>query len=157
MAGEIRTQGTEIFRVNAAGTAIQKIGNVVGLGDFGPEADDIETTNLDSVRFKEFITGLADNGEATLQINIDPQNQAHRALAAEAGTGERTTYVIAYSDGVSLPTVTTGTVTLPDDRSFTSFLASVKSFRRSVTTNDIVRVTVALRISGDLTESWAEA
>ena len=153
MTGEVRTQGTEIFVLDSAGspTQVLKIGNVSDIGDFGPQADDIETTNLDSTA-KEYLTGLPDNGEATLQINQNFQNASHALLESNAGNGERFIFMVCFADGSNDPTMTAGgaDITPPAGRSWRKFTASVKSYRMKVAKNDAVRITCALRISGSI-------
>ena len=51
MAGELRTQGTELWYVSAP-TAVTKIGNITNYGDFGKTAGDIDVTNLDSTAYE---------------------------------------------------------------------------------------------------------
>lgn len=154
---EVRTQGTEVFMLDSAASppALVKIGNVASVGDFGPQADDIDVTNLDSTA-KEYLVGLPDNGEATLAINMDPQSEAHRLLFGLAGTDQRRYFCVAYSEGATDPTIAAGEIVPPPaaNRSSSIFFAAVKSARRSVPTNDVVRVTVALRISGAIEETF---
>ena len=152
MSGEVRTQGTEVFILD---TTIKKIPNVVDIGEFGPQADDIDVTNFDSVA-KEYLTGLPDNGELTLQINLDTTNAVHQLLSAQAGTGTRFQFAVCLSEGTADPTVTGGNIVPPDADERTSyvFLASVKSFRRAIKTNDANRVNCVLRISGGITTTW---
>lgn len=154
MSGEIRTQGSEIWMLDATQSpgALVKIGNVVEYGDFGPQADDIDTTNLESTA-KEKMSGLPDNGDATLNINF-ADIESHRLLLDVCGTGERFYFLIGYSDGTADPTTDGDTITAPASRTCDLFYASVKSFRKSVKTNDAIRATVALAISGSITTTW---
>lgn len=152
MSNELRSQGTELFFLD---TTIKKIPNLADIGEHGPQADDIETTNLDSLA-KEFLTGLADNGELPLQLNLDPTSLVHQRLSALAGTGQRLTFCMCLSDGTDPPTVTSGALVIPVVTGRTSFVfsASVKSFRKAFKANDASRVTCALRISGAIAEHW---
>ncbi len=153
MSGELRTQHTEIWFLD---TTIKKIGNVSDIGEFGPQADDIDVTNLDSLA-KEFLTGLGDNGELTLQINLNAADVIHQKLSDEAGKGTRFSFCVGLSDGVTAPTAVSGppaTMTAPAARTSYMFLASIKSFRNAVKTNDAIRVTCTLRISGAITTTW---
>lgn len=150
MSGEIRSQKTEVFFLD---TTIKKILNLADIGEFGAQADDIDVTNLDSAA-KEYLVGLADNGELPLQINLNPSDPVHQQLMASAGTGTRYQFCVALSDGTAPPTVTTGNIVVPTARSVFVFTASVKSFRNSFKTNDAGRVTCSLRISGSVTPTW---
>lgn len=152
MSGELRTQKTEVYILD---TTIKKILNVADVGEFGSQADDIDVTNLDSTA-KEFLTGLADNGELTLQINVNPADPVHQMLSESAGTGVRFPFCVALSDGTTPPTGTAGVITPPADTDRTSFVfsASVKSFRFGIKQNDAVRAPCVLRISGGITKTW---
>lgn len=155
MSGETRTQGTELFFGDTFNSpqAIKKVINVVDVGEFGPQADDIESTNLDSTA-KEYFVGLPDNGEATIQLNMKFTDPVLQLLEGRAGTETQFTFCVAYADGTNAPTLTGNTLTPPTQRSSDKFLASVKSFRKGVKKNDLVRVTMALRISGGITHTY---
>lgn len=111
MSNELRTQGTELHMLDptaGAGLEIVKIGNITGFGDFGKQANDIPTTNLDSVAVEK-ISGLPDNGDLGLTVNVDPKSNAHKLLDSLAGTDARRKFVIGYSDGVGIaPTASKG-------------------------------------------------
>lgn len=148
MSGEIRTQGTETWVLDTTQSppAIVKIGNVSGYGDFGPQADDIILTNLESSRVEK-LSGLPDDGDATLNINL-ADIAAHRFLSSVVG-GERFYFYFGYGDGTADPSLVGDVLTPPASRTGDRVYASVKSFRKQVNTNDVLRVTVALAISGD--------
>lgn len=155
MSGEVRTQGTKVYILEAP-TTVSAIPNVVDIGEFGPQADDIDITSFDSAA-KEYLTGLADNGELTLQLNLDPGNAVHRLLDSKAGKGDRYKFMVCLSDGPAVPAVPTatgGAFTIPTDRTSYVFEASVKAFRRAIKTNDANRVNCVLRISGAITTTW---
>ncbi|MDC8013970.1 phage tail tube protein [Tahibacter soli] len=156
MSGEIRTQGTQVYIYDKTATPsadVKQIPNVVDIGEFGPQADDIDVTNFDSAA-KEYLTGLADNGELTLQLNLDPASPAHRLLDANAGKGERFKFAVCLSDGTAAPTLVSTVFTAPTGRTSYLFEASVKAFRRAIKTNDANRVNCVLRISGAIATTW---
>lgn len=155
MGGEIRTQKTQLYACLAGGTTVAAIGNIADLGEFGGQADDIDVTNLDSVA-KEFLTGLLDNGELTLQLNLNPQDTVHQDLQSKAGNGVRYPFLVGLSDGTTAPTAVAGALVPPAASARTSFAfsASIKSFKFGAKTNDAIRVTVMLRISGAITPVW---
>lgn len=111
MSNELRTQGTELYMLDpnaAPGQEIVKIGNITGFGDFGKQANDIPTTNLDSTAVEK-ISGLPDNGDLGLTVNVDPKSEAHKILESLAGTAARRSFVIGYSDGIgAAPTAAKG-------------------------------------------------
>jgi hypothetical protein len=154
MSNELRTQGTELWYVSGP-TAVTKVGNITAFGDFGKQANDLPTTNLDSTAVEK-IPGLPDNGDATLTINVDPSSAAHAYLNSIAGTATRVEFCIGYSDGTTPPTALASAIVQPvaANRTSDKFLAGVKSFRKSVGVDSIVSVSVALSISGAITTVW---
>lgn len=152
MSGELRTQGTQIWVLDDTATVVSvlEIDNVSDVGEFGPQADDIDVTNLKSTA-KEYLVGLPDNGEATLQINFNPQDPVHQFLNDHAGTSTRLQFMVGLSDGTAAPTNVAGVLTTPTNRTTAKFTASVKSFRGSIKANDADRATCSLRISGAIT------
>lgn len=148
MSGEIRTQGTETWVLDetVSPPVLLKIGNVTGYGDYGPQADDIITTNFESSRVEK-LAGLPDDGDATVQLNL-ADLAAHRFLAGNVG-GDRFYFYFGYGDGTTDPTVVGGVLTPPSGRTGDRVYASVKSFRKQANVNDVLRVTVALAISGN--------
>lgn len=162
MAGETLAQGFQLFlvdRLTAPSTPVlREVGNITNLGEFGGVADDLDTTNLMSTA-KEKIRGLIDNGEMSLQVNLNTVDQVHKLLwklhkMTPAQGDPRTQWIIAGSDGVALPTLDSNdSINPPGDRAWWSFDASVKSFRFPVSVNTIVNSTVALSISGAASSS----
>lgn len=155
MSGEVRTQGTQVYFVDTINSpqALKTILNVFDVGEFGPGADDIETTNFDSTA-KEYLVGLPDNGECTLQVNFKPTDAVHQLLNSWAGTSNRVTFMVAFADGTTAPTLSGNTIVAPTGRTSASFSASVKTFRNAVKKNDAVRTTITLRISGGITWTY---
>lgn len=162
MSNETRAQGFELYIVDdltAPSTpALLKVGNLTDLGEFGAMLDDIEVTNLDSVA-KEYIQGLPDNGEMSLQANLDRTSAAHKLLwklsklAPSAGES-RKKFIILGSDGTDVPTLDSNDdIVPPADREWWSMLAAVKSFRFPVSVNTVVKATIGLRISGAIESS----
>ena len=156
MSGELRTQGTEVWVANGP-TTILKIGNNIGLGDFGKQSNDLITTNLDSVAVEK-IPGLPDNGDVTITINLNPDDESHQFLELNAGTANRFQFCVGFSDGTEPPTALASEIVPPDaaDRTSQTFLAGIKSFRASVGIDAIVTAVVMLSISGGITTVWKE-
>lgn len=115
MSNELRTQGTELYMLDpdaTVGNEVLKIGNITAYGDFGKQANDIPTTNLDSTAVEK-ISGLPDNGDLGLTVNVDPKSNAHKKLDSLAGTDARRIFVIGYSDGIGIaPTVGKGVASI---------------------------------------------
>lgn len=152
MSGELRTQGTQVWVLDDQSTvvAVLEIPNITDVGEFGAQADDIDVTNLMDTA-KQYLVGLPDNGEATLQVNFNPQDTTHQFLNDLAGTQARLQFMVGLSDGVAAPTNVGGVLTTPSARTTAKFTASVKTFRTAIKANDADRTTITLRISGAIT------
>jgi predicted secreted protein len=78
--------GTKLKKTS--GTPFE-VGYITNLGEAGVEADDIEITNFDSANgFKEYISGLKDGGEISLEgiINDEAKFEAMMTLAKNGTT-----------------------------------------------------------------------
>lgn len=153
MADEIRSQGTEVFLVDptATGSEIVKLGNITNVGEYGPLAPDIDTTNLDSVA-REKISGLPDNGDFAVTLNVAEGDAGHEFLEDNAGSATRYQIIVADSTGVAPPTFSLGAAVMPGDRTSRSFLASIKSFRiQGISPDSVVTALVNFGISGGIT------
>lgn len=137
MSGEKKTQGT-VLRL--AGTAspitYTAIANVVSISGLGGQKPDIDITNFDSTA-KEFLTGLEDPGQVQVEINFAPGAASHDTLWTLKNDGTSRTWQIRMS-GSS-----------PYD--YFQFSATVQQFQVNFQTDDVVRATVTLRVSGAIT------
>jgi hypothetical protein len=103
--------------IDFGGTGIEFVTNIQGLG---PENSDVDVTSHSSLnQTREFIAGLIDPGELTLDLEFDYTDPGAQALFDNA--------LAAASD----PTGSTDTltVTLPDGSSTFTVDAYVKSFK----------------------------
>lgn len=158
MANELRSQGTELWMVDnvtvPATPALVKIGNITNLGDFGAEASDIDTTNLDSLA-RESINGLADNGTFDFTVNLDPKSVAHKLMVGQTLTANNFTFYIGLSDGTAPPTLAGSTLTVPAARSGATFTGSVKRFKPNAGGIDgLVTVPASIKVSGTVAYTW---
>jgi hypothetical protein len=151
MSGELKSQGSELFLLDETGspTTVLKIGNLTSIGALGGSASDIDVTNFDSTDM-EYLVGLLDNGAASLGINLDPQNQSHITLDSIKG-GARYSWALGLSDGTADPTDNGAAFVLPTTRTFLTFTASLQQWQYDLQTNDAVRVSASLRVSGSIT------
>lgn len=122
----------------SAGTAVAHtmtdIGEVVGWGGLDGQSDEIDSTHLRSTA-KEYLVGLQDFGNATLElntVNTDAGQERLRALKSSQAVG---TFSIQLSDGTVM-----------------ALRAYVRSFTVDNQTNGKVSSSVTLRITGE--PSW---
>lgn len=139
MSGEKKTQGTLLQLKSAVGVSpvtYTAVANVVSISGIGGQKSDIDITNFDSTA-KEFLTGLEDPGEVQVEINFAPSAATHDTLWTLKNDGTLRTWRVRMSG------------TSPYD--YFEFAATVKQFQVNFQTDDVVRATVTLRLSGAIT------
>lgn len=131
------TQGISVaVETTPGGGTYIAIAEVTGFAGPTTEANEIEVTTLASTT-KEFIAGLADNGEVTMEVNAVPSDTQHNQVRSDIIAGTTRSYQIDFADG----SITNTTYT---------FDAFVKSFPFSAAADDKLAGTITLRISGDI-------
>lgn len=129
------TVGGTVTTVAAASktvTGSAKIGEVKNFNGPGGQASDIDVTTLESTA-KEFLQGLQDEGEISLEVNFDPsdvgQTFCRTARAAQSKNNYR--------------------VTLPNTAATKlDFAAFCKGFSLAGGVDDVVKGSLTLRVSG---------
>ena len=135
--------------INAFGTKLQlgdgspttetftDIAEITSISPPSLSKDTIETTTHNSVdRYKEFISGLRDAGEVSLDINYDPADATHNLLTGLLGEYEKdapSNYKIIFPDS--------GTTTW-------SFAGILTSFEASAPIDDKLTASITIKISG---------
>jgi hypothetical protein len=110
------------------------VGNVKSYSGFDGSATEIDVTDLNSTA-KEKRLGLQDWGSFSLDANIDYADLGQAAMLASRKTGTAKMYKLTLPDG-----------------SAKSFSAYVKSFPLAGGTDTVLTGTIALTITGDVTD-----
>ena len=117
---------------SSGGTAIEEVLSVSGLGKTN---DTIEVTNFDSdAGTKEYIAGLADGAEITVECNYIAAGAGQLAARAAVNAGTNVEVVMTYSTSTEIFT----------------FQASPQSWSVSPSTTDQNRCEFVYKISGDI-------
>jgi hypothetical protein len=156
MAGEIRTQNSEVFVVDpsATGSEIIKIGNITERGVLGGEPANIDITNLDSAR-RVSMPGLESDERFTVTVNLADGDEGHEWLEDNAGSVDEFEIVICDSTGTTAPTYA-GTpdpeLVVPTDRNCRTFMARIAMFQLQAAAPDGVEsAIVGFDITTDVT------
>ena len=152
-----RTQGSGIWFVGKKPTGKNKIILVGCPLNFKPGTDSRdkhETTCLYEEETKKYLEGggLSDPGTTTFDINADPSDPTHVRLYNMVG-GESVQWIKGWagkkkgSMKTVIPTVDeeTGEVTLPPQRSWTTFNGYVDSFPLDTDSNTLEKSTVTVQ------------
>lgn len=134
----IEAQGTTIaYSTETSPSAFANIGNIVSFSGPGGQASVIDVTNLDSTA-REKRMGLPDEGQFTLEVNLDPDSTAHTALRNNRKNRTRTEFKVTLTD--STPTTLV-------------FWGYVLGFEVSGAVDGPVKCTITIEIDGPVT--WA--
>jgi len=99
MADAIETQGL-LFKIGASGEspgALTEIKEVVSFSGFDGSAAEIDTTNLQSTA-KEFLMGLQDFGNFTVEVNHLPTDAGQVEARAAKASRVQKAFEVTFSD-----------------------------------------------------------
>ena len=153
--GTVRTQGTELFFVDtltSSVAALVKVSCPTGITGLGGAADQIEDACLDTVGDKTYQRGLGNPGQVSVPFNLIPRETSHQLLFDMKTDGRVFAWIACLSESATDPTLDTDdTIIAPATRSSFEFSAFVSDVNIDVATNEIVRGTLTLQRSGDVT------
>lgn len=158
--GVVKTQGSELFTVDALSSSVASVLKFecpTGISGLGGAADQIETTCLDTQGDKEYEGGLGNPGQVTVPFNFIPRSGSHQILFDLKEAREVLPWMIGLSDGVTPPTLDTDDTLIPPAsplRTSALFNAYVADVNIDIATNEIVRGTLTLQRSGQVTWYW---
>jgi len=134
----LTSQGMTIAIGNGASPEVfTTIAEVKSIDGPGGQTAEIDVTDLSSTA-KEFVLGLQDEGDITLDMNYIPANTQHALLRTLRGTGAENNFRITFTDSPA----TTWT-----------FGARVKGFSISNAVDSVTGLSVTLRVTGSITEA----
>lgn len=119
----VKTQGTQLFTVIDGQVVkficVKKIG--YGQDSFGK----IDITCLDADS-KQYVRGMRDPGEGSVEINYDDENTSHERLLEAAKSGEILDWYVGSGHSKDAPTYeAVAGIDLPQTRSWNSFKAYI--------------------------------
>jgi hypothetical protein len=132
----ITAQGITIARDNGEG--FDTIPNVVSFQGPGGQASVIDVTNLSSTA-KEKRVGLRDEGQLSLSMHYDPDDEVHQYLRADRAENARRQFQITFTDSSPETTWT--------------FYGYVTQFSVQGGVDAVVEASVTIEIDGDITEA----
>lgn len=136
----IKTQGTLVKRGDGGSPSevFTTIGEVRGFGGVGGgSSSEIDVTHFGSTA-KEFLQGLKDEGEITVDCNFLPDDAQQQGMWADRTNATLRNFTITLTDSPA---------------TVFSLSAYVKAFEITGQYDDAVRATATLRVSGPVTWS----
>lgn len=150
--GTVKTQGTELFFVDAVSSsvgAIVKMACPTGITGLGGAADQIEDTCLDNVTDKTYVRGLGNPGVVTVPFNLIPRETSHQLLFTLKDNGAVLNWIECLSESATDPTLDIDdTFIAPATRSSFAFSGYIADVNIDVANNEIVRGTLTIQRSG---------
>ncbi len=134
-ANAIKAQGTELQLGSGSPLTYTKIAEINSFTGPGGSVSVIDVTDLSSTA-KEKLAGLNDNGQLSFECNFLPTNTQHAALRTAKENGTTIAVKLVFTDGTEW-----------------TFTAIVTGFSVSGAVDGVVKVSVTLEISGEITES----
>ena len=108
---------------------------VTAINDAGPEADMLDVTSLDSSSgTREYIAGLINSGEFSVELNFIPGNATHATIQSDLKAGTSGTYSLTWTGSGETWT----------------FTALVKSFKVGGGVSDKLTGNATFQISGTI-------
>ncbi len=144
----VQTQGTQVWILHGDNppilTKMQCI-KTLDLGDDSP--DSIDDTCLDEKHTKTSQQGLMNPSEGSMTIDTDPHNASHLQLLKLADEKALCEFYIGWSESEEPPILDTssGDVTLPESRCWSTFTAIVSAGSPKFEANSLVNQTIQLK------------
>lgn len=149
----VESQGTEIFLLPPGDTTPMVMSCPTSASKSGGERNMIEILCLNATD-PEFRAGSRTPTTWSIPFALVPTDTSHQELHDLEESGQIVPFVIALSDGVADPTVTAGALVPPTGRTSFAFDAIVMGVGIEIATNDVVRGTLSLQVSGPVTRTW---
>ncbi|MGH8556451.1 MAG: phage tail tube protein [Methylococcales bacterium] len=154
----IKTQGTELFfidTISSSGAEILKLLCPTGITGLGGPADQIDDTCLDAIE-RTFVRGLGNPGQVSVPFIIkSPAPISHQLLFTLRDLGIDLDWLICLSDGVALPTLNMAEEFVPPmGRTSFGFVGYISDVAIDVAGNEVVRGTLTIQRSGEVTTNW---
>jgi hypothetical protein len=151
------TKGTSVFFQTPTGE-ILRVKRLTAFNPGSSPKSQIDTTDLEETQAMTYEAGLAQPGQGSLAINIDPKEPSHIALQqmAEGGQTPMLKWFVGWSDGpvdaegkqTAEPTISAEEVTLPTTRTWYTFQSYIADFPFDFQLNANVTVAGSLQRSG---------
>lgn len=159
MADEhFKSQGTHLFfadNTDPLAPVVVKLECPTGITGLNSGAKTkIPTTCLDELVDETTASGLGQPGTMSVPFILRRAALGQQALFELKESGEVIDWLVGLSDGVSAPTITTGAMIAPVDRTSGHFRAYVEDVALDIATNDVVKGTLTLMRSGKVTMNW---
>lgn len=142
----VKTQGTGLYVVSGPTAALAA--TATAISGISASRSQIETTDLAETTAKTYVSGLAEPGQATFELQFDPSSTTHKELHTMYKNGTVSSWALGWSDGTAAPTVEDSEFVLPTTRTFLTFDAYLTDISFDFSVNAVVKASCSLQVSG---------
>ena len=147
----VLSQGTNVYFLDPDSGEVVEVDCATSFSPGGNPAEQIETTCL-SETSRSYLPGLRTPGQATLEINPDPENASHIRMheLAETDPSPVLRWAVGWADGMGEPDVDVegDDFELPETRTWFVFEGYISDFPFDFTQNAVVTSSVSIQRSG---------
>mgnify|MGYP001086526134 CR=1 FL=1 len=147
--GKIKTQGTDLYAVNAATTAA-KLACITAFSGLGGARGQIDVSCFSSTEM-EFEGGMANPGQITVGGIYDTADTVFGDLVDLKDSGEVVDWYLGGSDGTSPPTVAASVLTAPTGRTGITFSGYVADITWQMDASSVWKYQLVIQRSGGWT------
>lgn len=130
----IKSQGTKVYALIAGAIVRFTCYNAIDLGS--DSTSKIDTTCLDAEE-KSYEKGMLNPGEGSMTVQLDDENASHATALELAESGDEVEWFIGSKGDDAPPTVTSGTVTLPQTRNWVTFKGYLNKVGPTIETDGV--------------------
>lgn len=141
----VLTQGTHVWIKHGTTPTLTRTTCIKALTLGDDSATEINDTCLDEPETATSQYGLTTPGEGSIQIDTDPENASHMTLLQLASTKETVEVYVGWADGTAELTMTTGTVTMPTTRTWSTFTAQLRKGSPVFDADSLVNHTIPMK------------
>lgn len=150
----VLSQGTHVWILHGDTPTLTKMDCVKALVLGDDSTTEISTTCLEEETTATSDWGLTTPGEGSIQIDTDPKNATHMTLLQLAAERAEVGVYVGWSDGDAPPTITGSVVTLPEDRTWSSFRAILRKGSPVFDADALVNHTVPMKRQTEVTDEF---
>ena len=150
----VLSQGTHVWILHGDTPTLTKMNCIKALVLGDDSTTEINTTCLEEETTATSDWGLTTPGEGSIQIDTDPKNATHMTFLQLAAERAEVGVYVGWSDGESAPTVSGNTVTLPEDRTWSSFRAILRKGSPVFDADALVNHTIPMKRQTEVTDEF---
>ena len=142
----VLTQGTQVWIKHGSEPTLTQMQCITSLEISRGEPNAIQNTCLEETKMQTSVNGLYSEGSGSITLNVDPENQTHLTLLQLAEDMEEVEIIIGWRNGTDEPSLSVDEVTLPESRSWTSFLAELSTSSPTFEADSLVSQTINIKM-----------